>query len=140
MPKTSIKPTVGRMVWCKIPEYSKYLPATIVHVCQDDDDHVVDLVVFGRRVGWIVKSYESVPMHDCPSGGGLLDAPPNAMYAVWMPYQMGQAAKTQEVMAGAVNPEPVSRVTKPESHGYQRPPGYVANTEKPDPPVDEDDN
>lgn len=91
-----IKPTVGRVVWfCPLPGDSirhdgstQPLAAIITHVW---GDRMVNLAVFGsdgRSAG-----YTSVELHQ-PGDERLL-----GRYAEWMPYQLGQAARTEAAEA-----------------------------------------
>lgn len=94
--QTSIPATIGRMVWYKMPNGS-VRPATIVQVWNDDmvnlqvftdglndagmfKDSIADMMMTVRGLLWrtSVKRGE---------GNGEWD---------WMPYQKGQAAKTEE--------------------------------------------
>lgn len=92
---SSIKPTPGRVVW--------YYPSTndelttlndqplAAHVAAVHADGAVNLAVLDAYGTWHRR--QRVALHDSfdeTSGGG---------YAAWMPYQLGQAAKTEAVTA-----------------------------------------
>lgn len=85
-----IKPTVGRVVWY----YSSKAPDTpfaamIAHV---HNDRMVNLMVVEQDGDTYGRS--SVPLlqdDDKPSG---------AFWCAWMPYQLGQAARTEAAEAG----------------------------------------
>jgi hypothetical protein len=87
-----IKPTVGRVVWfysSKAPE--KAFAAMIAHV---HSDRMVNLMVVdadGDPYGQ--TSVQLLQDDDKPQGG--------AFWCAWMPYQLGQAAKTEAAEAKA---------------------------------------
>jgi hypothetical protein len=94
-----IVPTIGRKVWFTPAntdteiawgDKKQKLDATIIYVWSDV---MVNLFVVDQEGKTWLKS--SVPLL---SG----DISPNAFgyYAEWMPYQLGQAAKTEAVQAG----------------------------------------
>lgn len=89
-----IKPTVGRVVWYwpsavqAGTDTSQPLAATVVYVWSD---RMVNLSVTdhdGRQFG-----VTSVPLRQ--DG----DERPSGMFCEWMPYQKGQAAKTEALEA-----------------------------------------
>jgi hypothetical protein len=83
-----IKPTVGRVVWFyKSNGAGKFKGPLAAHVAAVQSDQLVNLMVIGAsgtnypRVGvMLVQDGEPVPTAD---------------YCTWMPYQVGQAAKTE---------------------------------------------
>lgn len=91
-PAVIIKPTIGRKVWYRPHESDAMvnsqhgmLDATIVEVW---DDRLVNLVVFDANGFHYTKtSVQLVQEGDNASVYGG--------YAEWMPYQTGQAAKTE---------------------------------------------
>lgn len=83
-----IKPTIGRVVW-----FYKYVPGQghkgplAAHVCAVHSDRHVNLMVIdevgvprGELTVTLVQENEECPAAD---------------YCCWMPYQIGQAAKTE---------------------------------------------
>lgn len=89
---TMIQPTIGRVVWYRPPQdaplYDRSQPwaaiVTYVH-----SDRMVNLVVFDQNgMGKSKTSVTLVQNGDAPPTGG-------GSYAEWMPYQKGQAAKTE---------------------------------------------
>jgi hypothetical protein len=90
-----IKPTIGRIVWfhpTSRPEQP--LAAIIVYV---NSDISVNLTAFGS---------DGIP---APVRGVLLvqqdeDVPTTGSYCEWMPYQKGQAAKTEALEAKLASP------------------------------------
>jgi len=91
-----IKPTIGRVVWYHPSEFDRtpmtlhgeVLAAIIVHVWSDT---YVNLTVFDSN---------GTP-HARTSVQLLQDGDPNrpSAYCEWMPYQKGQAAKTEQLEA-----------------------------------------
>lgn len=89
-----IEPTVGRVVWYYPPGHKSSeqpWPAIISHV---HHNRCVNLAVFSK---------DGKPMIDPPQAVELLqdedDAPCEGNYCAWMPFQKGQAAKTEELGA-----------------------------------------
>lgn len=87
-----IKPTIGRVVWFTPAkddpaQYDKKQPlaALVVYV---HSDRMVNLAVFDQN-GQMTHGRTSVPLHQ--DG----DERPAGYFAEWMPYQKGQAAKTE---------------------------------------------
>lgn len=81
-----IKPSVGRVVWYR-PAGATHLPphaALITHVWSDV---CVNLAVFDAEGKPYART--SVPLAQADG------APPVGSFAEWMPYQLGQAAKTE---------------------------------------------
>lgn len=80
-----IKPTVGRVVWFHPdPASQVVLSAQIAHVNEDGTLNIGYLNKYGAHA-----SATDVPL--CQAG----DEAPNGPYCEWMPYQLGQAAKTE---------------------------------------------
>lgn len=80
-----IKPTVGRVVWFyDEPDQDQPKAAIVAHVWSDT---CVNLAVFDAN--GVSSSVTSVPLiqDDNPK--------PGSFYCEWMPYQKGQAAKTE---------------------------------------------
>jgi hypothetical protein len=90
-----IKPTIGRVVWYH-PAFAsdsgsnEYTLAALV--CHVHSDTSVNLAVFDSN--GVAASKTSVFLFQ---GEGVR---PSFPYAEWMPYQIGQAAKTEAVLAG----------------------------------------
>jgi hypothetical protein len=89
-----INPTIGRVVWYRPGAHEtnlasdQPLAAIITYVHSDDK---INLVVFGK--GGDCHRRASVPLWN-----GEGDAP-TIVHAEWMPYQKGQAEKTEEAEA-----------------------------------------
>jgi hypothetical protein len=84
-----IKPTIGRVVWFHpsgSTEQDQPHPALIAHVWSDT---CVNLAVFDSNG----VSYNQTSVFLFPGGEGK----PSSQYAEWMPYQQGQAAKTEQL-------------------------------------------
>lgn len=83
-----IKPTIGRVVWYYRPGSFTQQPnaALIAHVWSDE---LVNLAVFDSN--GVASNETSVALFQ---GDGQ---PPSTPYCGWMPYQVGQAAKTEAV-------------------------------------------
>lgn len=83
-----IKPTIGRVVWFHPNETADVLAAIVTYV---HDDKTVNLTVFskhGHPSGvTIVPLYQNEPNEERPA----------SWYCEWMPYQLGQAAKTEQL-------------------------------------------
>lgn len=99
-----ITPTVGRIVWftpgadfrgkwhnISQPEHRKPLVAMICHVWSD---RMVNLdVVDSEGFHWDVTSVDLLQPGDDPAQFAI-----HRRYAEWMPFQVGQAAKTDDVV------------------------------------------
>lgn len=87
-----IKPTIGRVVWfwvgAEAPDQKQPYAALVAHV---HSDSMVNLAVFDGNGCAFNKT--SVPL---VQEGELA---PSGMYCEWMPYQRGQAAKTEALEA-----------------------------------------
>jgi hypothetical protein len=93
-----IKPTIGRIVHFYGPGGNHYIhqrgcepvPAMIVGV---HDDRLVNLVVFD-----FLGHCWPLPKVPLLQTGDVINGLPS-MYCCWMPYQVGQATKTEELQA-----------------------------------------
>jgi RecB family endonuclease NucS len=91
-----IKPTVGRVVWyhpaadSRVP-HSKEQPLAAI-ICFVHSDSMVNLSVFDSNGG----QSQRTSVHLVQEGE---DAAVDAEWCMWMPYQKGQAAKTEDVTA-----------------------------------------
>jgi len=97
-----IKPTVGRVVWFHdafVPDTKEQPQAAII--CCVHSDRCVNLAVFDVNGGGSI-SKTSVPLRQ--EG----DVAPAGYFCEWMPYQMGQAARTEAAEAKLVNQEKVA--------------------------------
>jgi hypothetical protein len=94
-----ITPTVGRIVWyrAKLLESShpKESPEQAAIVVRVHGDRLVNLAVFGH-------SGHVVPMMWVPLVQDGDEAPIDRGYCHWMPYQLGQAAKTEAAEKSAL--------------------------------------
>lgn len=88
-----IQPTVGRVVW-----FYKYVPGQghkgplAAHVAHVHSDAMVNLMVIDEM--GTPRSETSVHLRQ-----DIGYAPPEGDYCEWMPYQKGQAAKTEALEA-----------------------------------------
>lgn len=99
-----IKPTVGRVVWFHPGQgdvAGDKFPQRYAETAQFNDQPMVAHVVCvwsDRLVNIIVFDHAGVahPIRSCTlvQEG---DIPPKSRYVEWMPYQKGQAAKTEEL-------------------------------------------
>lgn len=84
-----IKPTIGRVVWYYPPNEADRPPLAAVIACVWSDT-CVNLGVFDRN---------GVPFPKPPTSILLIqddnEVPTGGHYCTWMPYQLGQAAKTE---------------------------------------------
>jgi len=89
-----IKPTVGRMLWYypegNTPEANQPLAAQIAFVHSDTDINIGYLDKNGkaRSVTSVLLYNEGIPM-------------PTTNFCTWMPYQQGQAQKTEALELAA---------------------------------------
>lgn len=106
-----IQPTVGRILWY-IPHVDKGgMPngqphaAILAHVI---NERSVNLAVFNEDATlYSAKTSVRLLQEDDP-------IPPEGDYAMWMPYQVGQAKKTEEAEAKvAANPAPANLAPAP---------------------------
>lgn len=82
-----IKPTVGRVVWYRNPNFKSGDQPWAAIVCYVHSDTIVNLSVFDEN--GLSKAKTSVTLYQGT------DERPELPYAEWMPYQQGQAAKTE---------------------------------------------
>lgn len=97
-----IQPTIGRVVWFHPYATEATYAAIICHVWSDT---CVNLVTFN-------SNGESIPQHSAFLWQGEGERPASN-YAEWMPYQLGQAAKTEALQQQLAKPE--NSATPPES-------------------------
>lgn len=102
-----IIPTVGRVVWYHCAE-GDIIPHTDVqplaaHIAFVHDDSLVNLMVIDSNGN--PHSRAKVPLTQ-PGDPQPLDT----AWCMWMPYQVGQAAKTEEVIKAAGEQKPVVQV------------------------------
>lgn len=83
-----IKPTVGRIVWYIGPpnSHSDQVAAAIITYVWSDD--LVNLAIFNKDGNLYARTSVSLIQDDGAKEGE---------YCAWMPYQKGQAAKTEEL-------------------------------------------
>lgn len=105
-----ITPTVGRIVWYRAklldhchPKESPEQAAIILRVF---NDRRVNLIVFGHD-GAIM------PMTDVPLVQQDDEAPFDRSYCEWMPYQKGQAARTEAAEKSAIELGATARAAGP---------------------------
>lgn len=96
-----IKPTVGRIVWYTPSEFDR--AAMTVH---DDKQPLAGIVTYvwnDRMVNLLVTDHSGAPY--AKTSVPLLQdddpRPETGFFAEWMPYQKGQAAKTEAAEARA---------------------------------------
>lgn len=92
-----ITPSVGRIVWYNPrPDEHCYSPSQVLAAIVTGviDDHTVNLAVF-KGDGSGPYPRQNVPLFD---GEG---APTPIGHWMWMPYQKGQAAKTEQLQKAA---------------------------------------
>jgi hypothetical protein len=93
-----IKPTIGRVVWYRAKlldnSHPKESPEQAAIVVKVHGDRMVNLVVFGH-------DGSMVPMTSVPLVQEGDEPPFDFSYCEWMPYQKGQAAKTEALEAAA---------------------------------------
>ena len=86
-----IVPTVGRVVWWNAKSDPRDYPRCAL-IAGVNEDETVNLASF-NHTGHGPTSFVNVPVIDDP------DSPPEGcdVYAYWMPYQKGQASKTEQL-------------------------------------------
>lgn len=88
---SEIVPTVGRVVLCHRVSGFGPLPGVIMHVWGDTPDALINALAFGDGVNdTVLNAMFSVRVLDPDS-----PAPAEGQYCTWMPFQKGQAARTQ---------------------------------------------
>lgn len=92
-----IKPTIGRVVWY-YPIDAIYEPLAAI-ICHVWSNYCVNLAYFDEN--GVAANATSVPLHQDGIG-----AKPQRFFCEWMPYQLGQAAKTEEALAASESGEP----------------------------------
>ncbi len=83
-----IKPTIGRVVWFYSTKDSEPMAAIITKVWNDECVNLAVFdpcgILFGKTSVTLIQEY-------------MMTFKPEYDYAEWMPYQKGQAAKTEEL-------------------------------------------
>jgi len=87
-----IKPTIGRVVWY-YPTSGSHPPFAAI-ICRVWTNYCVNLAYFDEN--GTASNATSVPLHQEGIGGR-----PERFFCEWMPYQLGQAAKTEEALSDA---------------------------------------
>jgi hypothetical protein len=96
-----IKPSIGRVMWYRPGEYLGDMvqhdrsQPMMAHVCYVWGDHMVNLMVIDHDANQHKRT--SVPIIQEGSPWNIGPSP----YAEWMPFQKGQAAKTEAAELGA---------------------------------------
>ena len=85
-----IKPTVGRVVWFRHPQMLPYHQPYAALVTFVHSDEYVNLIVFDPNG----KPFGADSIQLLQEGQ---EKPEKKNYAEWMPYQIGQAKKHEEV-------------------------------------------
>jgi len=92
-----IHPTVGRIVYYHSPDPGPQGSEPLMaFLCAVHSDTAVNLLVVNHD-GTLTPKLGVTLVADG-------DVKPNAGYCYWMPYQLGQAAKTEEALAAAATP------------------------------------
>ncbi len=87
-----ITPTVGRVVWVIRPQFTQDIKQPEVgFITYVWNDRMINVAGFNRD-GYPFSSTSVTLLQDD-------DAKPEGNFAVWMPYQKGQAAKTEALEA-----------------------------------------
>jgi hypothetical protein len=93
-----IEPTVGRVLLYHTPDSSKPLAAMIANVNEDGTINIGYLDSVGTH-----HSQQCLPLiqdtDGIPTG--------NVHFCTWMPYQLGQAARTEQAEAAAKTSSPI---------------------------------
>lgn len=85
-----IKPTVGRVVWFRPEgreEHDQPLAAIVTFIHSDQE---VNLSIFSQDGFPLGRTHITLVQAE--------DEVPEGEYCEWMPYQLGQAAKTEEAL------------------------------------------
>lgn len=89
-----IVPTVGRVVWFyKYVDGQGHKGPLAAHVCCVHSDSLVNLMVIDES--GLPHPHKSVSLVQEVNAD---NPPPGYDYCTWMPYQKGQAAKTEEAL------------------------------------------
>ena len=90
---TAIPPTIGRVVWfyCDVGNFKGQKPPFTALICHVHSDELVNLAAFDNNGTCHSMTSVKLVQHD--------DEKPKGHYCAWMPYQLGQAAKTEAVTA-----------------------------------------
>lgn len=92
-----IRPTVGRVVLFHPPADHHWAGRTLAAIITAvHSDRLINVCAFG--VTGIPFAFTSVPLHQ-PEDGPLSDIETQPFICHWMPYQLGQAGKTEELAA-----------------------------------------
>lgn len=84
-----IRPTIGRVVWFHPSGSNPASQPNAALIAYVHSDTMVNLAAFDAN--GVPSSHTSVPLYQ----GGPEEERPASYYAEWMPYQQGQAAKTE---------------------------------------------
>lgn len=95
-----IKPTVGRVVWFYAPGVSHESEPNAAIVAKVWSDTMVNLAVFDAN--GVSRGETSVLL---VQGEGSYGNPGGGAWCCWMPYQKGQAAKTEALEAALREPD-----------------------------------
>ena len=88
-----IKPTIGRVVWLFRDKLADPIPALICRVYDDRCINVGGFDTSGKPIAYVeVRIFQDEDGEARPNSG---------VYAEWMPYQKGQAAKTDALELAA---------------------------------------
>lgn len=109
MKRTKIEPTVGRMVYVQSHLWSGVRAAVVTGLSTGSGPHpLVHTTVFGTQGDTFHTSgFHSIPIVDPPDDDEVRDADWAAKtlgsdtWAEWMPFQMGQAARTEQIAKAA---------------------------------------
>ena len=113
----SITPTVGRVVWFRTWNGKGYDPELAAHVAKVNDNGTINVML-------IMGNGSTRPITDVP----LIqegDPKPRDSFCEWMPYQRGQAAKTEQAESVAeaarrgYNDKGADRMEYPSQENYR---------------------
>ncbi len=109
-----IKPTVGRMVWYyqnPLVYKGSLVKQRAAIICYVHDDGLINLSVFDEQG----HSYPALGVQLVQEG----EETPSNYYATWMPYQIGQAKKTEELIDYRRNWRPLAPQGIPTEQGMK---------------------